>query len=124
MKYCYDDPTPCQGLKHYCYVCKKGPDARVQLNRCAACSNVFMCKEHRIFLDCIPTGHGLSICCRHTRYTAGILSWNPIGGYPQLNENFEVKDEELWVEEGGDVDAVKRAAAAKKVERSKTRSFR
>eukprot|EP00971_Amphidinium_carterae_P281143 5582199-Amphidinium_carterae.3 len=110
MKICYDDPTPSRSLRHWCYVCKKGPEATVQLNRCAACNNVYMCQEHRIFLDCIPTGHGLSICCRHTRYTPGILSWNPVGGYPPLNEISEVKEQEEWLEEGGDADAVHRAA--------------
>eukprot|EP00971_Amphidinium_carterae_P185457 3682190-Amphidinium_carterae.1 len=58
MKICYDEPTTTRTLRYHCYVCKKGPDAALQLNRCAACRNVYMCREHRIFLDCIPTGHG------------------------------------------------------------------
>eukprot|EP00971_Amphidinium_carterae_P305444 6069820-Amphidinium_carterae.1 len=101
---CYGDYTQSTpNLRNWCYVCKKGPDALVQLTKCAACNNVFTCREHRIFLDCIPTGNGIAICCRHTRYTPGVGSWNPVGGYPPLFETSEVKEEEEWLEEvGGD----------------------
>eukprot|EP00971_Amphidinium_carterae_P011261 221550-Amphidinium_carterae.1 len=118
MLICYEVPAPSRNVRHYCYVCKRGQDAAVQLNKCAACNNVFLCREHRIFLDCFPTGHGLSICCRHTRYTPGVLSWNPVGGYPQLCETSEVKEEEEWLEEGGDRDAVLRKAQRRKLERA------
>eukprot|EP00971_Amphidinium_carterae_P226269 4488172-Amphidinium_carterae.2 len=66
MARCYDSYAHIPNIRYWCYVCKKGPEASVQLNKCAACDNVYMCQEHRIFLDCIPTGHGIAICCRHT----------------------------------------------------------
>eukprot|EP00971_Amphidinium_carterae_P163283 3237305-Amphidinium_carterae.2 len=100
---CYADYTQrSPHLRNWCYVCKKGPDTRVQIIKWAACNNVFMCREHRIFLDCIPTGNGIAICCRHTRYTPGLGSWNPVGGYPPLFEVSEVKEQERWKEETDD----------------------
>eukprot|EP00971_Amphidinium_carterae_P096203 1903732-Amphidinium_carterae.1 len=122
MEQCYGTFRTSRECRYYCYVCKKGPEATVTLNRCAACNNVFMCREHRIFLDCIrgsiPTGHGISICCRHTRYTAGVNSWNPKGGYPPLYETSEVKEEEEWLEEDGD-----QAAFYREVERRRRQRY-
>eukprot|EP00971_Amphidinium_carterae_P282568 5609810-Amphidinium_carterae.4 len=102
-EHCYPEYTVVPGDLHYwCYVCLRGPGRDVSLARCAACSNVFMCMEHRIFPDCMHNffDKQITICCRHSRYTPRQGSWNPVGGYPQLADASEVKLEEEWREEG------------------------
>eukprot|EP00971_Amphidinium_carterae_P038661 760115-Amphidinium_carterae.2 len=101
--YCYQEYTTTQaGLRYWCYVCLKGGGRDVPLARCAACDNVFMCMEHRIFPDCMHNFYDnrITICCRHSRYTPGLGSWNPMGGYPPLKHTSEVKKQEDWREEG------------------------
>eukprot|EP00971_Amphidinium_carterae_P304580 6052523-Amphidinium_carterae.2 len=102
-EYCYEQiKAPPEGLHYWCYVCGKGPSIEVSLARCAACGNVFMCMKHRIFLACMRgrTDKPITICCRHSRYTPGLESWNPRGGYPQLVDAGDVKLHETWREEG------------------------
>eukprot|EP00971_Amphidinium_carterae_P010939 215855-Amphidinium_carterae.1 len=99
MEQCYGTFRTSRECRYYCYVCKKGPEATVTLNWCAACNNVFMCREHRIFLDCIPTS-------------------SHQGGYPPLYETSEVKEEEEWLEEDGDL-----AAFYREVERRRRQRY-
>eukprot|EP00971_Amphidinium_carterae_P086200 1705450-Amphidinium_carterae.2 len=104
QEYCYQEiKAPEEGLHYWCYICGKAPSRDVSLARCAACSNVFMCMEHRIFPDCVyrlPGNKQITMCCRHSRYTQRPGSWNPRGGYPQLADVFEVKVQEEWRKEG------------------------
>eukprot|EP00971_Amphidinium_carterae_P205460 4077488-Amphidinium_carterae.1 len=89
-------------LRNWYYVCHKGPAHRVEVVRCLACDDVYMCREHRIFPDCIQSGNAIPICCRHSRYTPGLDCWNPVGGYPRLREVSYVKKEETWQQERDD----------------------
>eukprot|EP00971_Amphidinium_carterae_P203218 4032904-Amphidinium_carterae.1 len=51
-EYCYEEvKDPPEGLHYWCYACGKAPGRDVKLARCAACDDVFMCMEHRIFPD-------------------------------------------------------------------------
>eukprot|EP00971_Amphidinium_carterae_P284775 5653733-Amphidinium_carterae.1 len=73
-----------------CYVCGGGPgdyDRRYHDDRlycCIICDDVWMCRTHAIFPACLPVR--TPICCLHSRWTRGIGSWNPRGGYPHIPE--------------------------------------
>eukprot|EP00971_Amphidinium_carterae_P174466 3458586-Amphidinium_carterae.2 len=101
--YCYEEvKEPPEGLHYWCYACGKAPSRDLLLARCALCGDVFMCMEHRIFPDCMHTFYNkqITICCRHSRYTPRTGSWNPVGGYPQLADVWDVRLGEEWREEG------------------------
>eukprot|EP00971_Amphidinium_carterae_P011962 235990-Amphidinium_carterae.1 len=67
-----------------CYVCRKTGTWSASLSRCIICDDVFMCREHSIFPACLPVR--TPICCLHSRWTRGVGSWNPRGGYPYIPE--------------------------------------
>eukprot|EP00971_Amphidinium_carterae_P003849 76383-Amphidinium_carterae.1 len=56
-------------MKHYvCYICKKpgtwvtDPD-QIDMYKCLICDDVYMCKEHSIFLKSLDCA--ARVCCRH-----------------------------------------------------------
>eukprot|EP00971_Amphidinium_carterae_P040533 795584-Amphidinium_carterae.1 len=53
-----------------------------------------MCRKHRVYPACLDSF--ATICCRHSRYTPAVSSWNPLGGYPPLDEEHAVPREERW----------------------------
>eukprot|EP00971_Amphidinium_carterae_P061747 1222815-Amphidinium_carterae.1 len=71
----------------------KHPDA-AELFKCLICEDVYMCREHSIFLQCLDSG--ARICCRHSRYTPRHGSWNPMGGYPPLSDRPHIAKQERW----------------------------
>eukprot|EP00971_Amphidinium_carterae_P129815 2571233-Amphidinium_carterae.2 len=100
---CYKETHPEGVRRTSCYACRKGhPDIRPRtwprLSRCLICKNVYMCQDHRIFLACLGYGSTATICCRHSRFTPGISSWNPEGGYPVLQDASPMSTLELWEE--------------------------
>eukprot|EP00971_Amphidinium_carterae_P335146 6470833-Amphidinium_carterae.1 len=85
----YDRPrnSPRDPLRPECYVCKKPPTPQQYgLYRCIICDDVYMCRKHAIFPACIPVR--TPICCAHSRWTRGVGSWNPPGGYPYIKESW------------------------------------
>eukprot|EP00971_Amphidinium_carterae_P077737 1537073-Amphidinium_carterae.2 len=80
-----------------CYVCKF-TEHRSRLYGCIICDDVFMCREHAVFPACLPVR--TPICCKHSRWTRGVGSWNPPGGYPYIPELHRgpVKEPELWLD--------------------------
>eukprot|EP00971_Amphidinium_carterae_P192138 3812170-Amphidinium_carterae.1 len=57
-----------EDLRYWCYACRKRPSRDVTLAKCAACDNVYMCMDHRIFPDCLHNFYynPIPICCRHS----------------------------------------------------------
>eukprot|EP00971_Amphidinium_carterae_P318860 6338313-Amphidinium_carterae.1 len=77
---CYLENWRAPGSKLWCYACKKG---------------------HPDITDLAEVGEGVTatIRCRHSRFTPGISSWNPEGGYPLLEESALMSYQKLWEEE-------------------------
>eukprot|EP00971_Amphidinium_carterae_P262259 5201870-Amphidinium_carterae.1 len=96
---CLQLPPEDKMHRYYCYVCEKPgtrpehPDS-AELFKCLICEDVYMCKEHSIFLKSL--GSSARVCCRHNRYTPGHGSWNPVGGYPPLMDKPHIAKQERW----------------------------
>eukprot|EP00971_Amphidinium_carterae_P074758 1477342-Amphidinium_carterae.1 len=103
--FCYEQTElrclvmPDKMSKYRCYVCQK-PGKQIQhpdqadTYKCLICDDVYMCKEHSIFLKCLESF--ARICCRHNRYTPGYTSWNPEGGYPPVEGLPDIPRQERW----------------------------
>eukprot|EP00971_Amphidinium_carterae_P322300 6405827-Amphidinium_carterae.2 len=101
-EYCYEKLQArshrYHGKDQHCYVCKKRESYYQRLYCCIICDDVYMCRQHSIFPACIPVM--TPICCLHSRWTRGIGSWNPRGGYPYIPELHRkpLKEKELWMD--------------------------
>eukprot|EP00971_Amphidinium_carterae_P242589 4816654-Amphidinium_carterae.1 len=103
--------VPPEDRMHYyhCYVCNK-PGTRpnhpdnAELFKCLICEDVYMCKEHSIFLQCLESA--TRICCRHNRYTPRHGSWNPVGGYPPLADKPFIAKQERWQDTADELDKI------------------
>eukprot|EP00971_Amphidinium_carterae_P125857 2493336-Amphidinium_carterae.1 len=101
--------VPPEGRMHYyeCYICKK-PGTRpkhpddAEMFKCLICEDVYMCKDHSIFLQSLESG--ARICCRHSRYTPRHGSWNPVGGYPPLTDRPFIAKQERWQDVDDELD--------------------
>eukprot|EP00971_Amphidinium_carterae_P077736 1537073-Amphidinium_carterae.1 len=83
----YEGSSRPPGARTWCYVCQVGHPrnptrTNPELAKCAFCIDVYMCFDHCIYLACMGPGSTTTICCRHSRFTPGLWSWNPVGGYP------------------------------------------
>eukprot|EP00971_Amphidinium_carterae_P332585 6466807-Amphidinium_carterae.2 len=104
-EYCYEN-LQARSHRNYrrlvprpkCYVCNSDPVRDERLYCCIICDDVWMCRTHAIFPACLPVR--TPICCLHSRWTRGIGSWNPRGGYPYIPalHRRPLKEPELWVD--------------------------
>eukprot|EP00971_Amphidinium_carterae_P322301 6405827-Amphidinium_carterae.3 len=99
--FCYPGSCRPSGARLWCYVCRKGHPqnpkcAKTRLVKCTFCIDVYMCYEHRIFMACMGPRSTQAMCCRHSRFTPGLGSWNPEGGYPVLEESSVLSFYEYW----------------------------
>eukprot|EP00971_Amphidinium_carterae_P174467 3458586-Amphidinium_carterae.3 len=97
----YEGSSRPPGSRTWCYVCQVGHPrnstrSTPQLARCQFCVDVYMCFNHCIWLACMGPRSTDVICCRHSRFTPGIQSWNPEGGYPVLEESAVMSYHEHW----------------------------
>eukprot|EP00971_Amphidinium_carterae_P307134 6103931-Amphidinium_carterae.2 len=109
-RFCEQPPNEAtvKAKRHRCYVCKKphwNTRDGVELRRCLLCRNVFTCPQHWIRLACMDTFY-VVVCCRHTRFTPGPGSWNPVGYYPILEGMPTIRHlQERWQDEDNIVPA-------------------